>query len=316
MQSNATFTVVKPGMLATIQDLGRFAQAHLGITTGGPADSNAFLWANRLLGNNENAPTIELSFGGMELIANCTTTIAITGAEAPISINGESKQGWQCHHVNAGDKIAIGFATKGCRIYLAVSGGFKATEQFGSVSTVVREKLGGIDGGVINEGQQLAVVNTDKRPVNKLADEYIPTYSDNVTLRVITGYQVDLFSPQQVNKFFASEYQVSPQCDRMGYRLTGEPVSSDISTMYSEGISQGAIQVPPDGQPIVLGNDRQTIGGYPKLGSVLSLDLNKLMQCSQGAKVNFEPISIHCAHNLLHLARNKYENTPVIQGDN
>ncbi|MCF2947795.1 biotin-dependent carboxyltransferase family protein [Paraglaciecola aquimarina] len=314
VKSKPSFTVISPGMLTTIQDCGRFRQAHLGITTGGAADNNAFMCANQLLKNSEDAPALEINFGGLQLIANSATTIAITGAQAPISINGEVKANWQCHHLNKNDKLDIGFATSGCRIYLAVSGGFIVPSQFGSTSTVIREKLGGFDGGAIKTGQILPIGQTEKIPLNKINSHYIPKYSNQLNLRVITGYQISSFSRQQVNKFFASEYQVSSQSDRMGYRLTGPKITSEISSMYSEGICQGAIQIPPDGQPIVLANDRQTIGGYPKLGSVLSIDLNNLMQSPQGTKIHFEPISIHCAHTLLHLAKAKLTNVPLIQG--
>ncbi|GHF83510.1 biotin-dependent carboxyltransferase family protein [Thalassotalea marina] len=314
MNISASFTVVKPGVLTTIQDLGRFQQAHLGITTGGPADKEAFSLANQLLNNPENAPALEVNFGDIELVANCNTTIAVTGAQAKISINGNPKANWQCHHLSTGDKLHIDFTTKGCRVYIAVSGGFSVSRQFGSASTVVREKLGGIDGEAIKAGQQLVMAQPDIRPLTKVQSHHIPNYSNEVNLRVITGYQIALFDRSQVNKFFSSVYEVSAQYDRMGYRLKGSGIKSDISTMYSEGICQGAIQIPPDGQPIVLANDRQTIGGYPKIGSVLSLDLNKLMQCTQGAKVSFEAISIHCAHNLLHLAQSKYANTSVFEG--
>lgn len=314
MNNSASFTVVKPGVLTTIQDLGRFQQAHLGITTGGPADKEAFCLANRLLNNPENAPVLEVNFGDIELLANCNTTIAITGAEAKIMINGESQAAWQCHHLSPGDKLSIHFTTKGCRVYIATCGGFIVPRHFGSASTVVREKLGGIDGEAIKVGQQLMVAQPEFRPLIKVHAHHIPKYSNQVNLRVITGYQIALFDRSQVNNFFSSTYEVSAEYDRMGYRLKGPKIHSDISAMYSEGICQGAIQIPPDGQPIVLANDRQTIGGYPKIGSVLSLDLNKLMQCTQGAKVSFEAISIHCAHNLLHLAHSKFSNTSVFEG--
>ncbi|RHW76572.1 biotin-dependent carboxyltransferase [Colwellia sp. RSH04] len=308
------FTVATPGILCTYQDLGRFGQGHLGLTTGGPADKSAFIWANKLVKNPINTTALELSFGGLKLIANASTTLTVTGAQAPLTINGCPKELWHSHRVNAGDTIEIGFATLGCRIYLAVAGGFLVAPQFGSVSTVLRESVGGVDGRAIAAKQLLAIApEKRKTPLLRLSEKDIPTYSESLTLKVITGYQASLFDNYETTKFFANEYQVSSQCDRMGYRLNGAAINSSISKMYSEGICKGAIQIPPDGQPIVLANDRQTIGGYPKIGSVLSLDLNFLMQSNQGSKLSFEPISIHLAHNLLHLAHVKTNQTALVK---
>jgi len=311
--SNAYFKVINAGILCTFQDLGRFKQGSLGLTTGGPADKAAYLWANRLLNNPANSPVLELSFGGLTLVANTFTTIAITGAKALLTINGQPKENWQSHRIKPDDEINIGFASQGCRIYLAVADGFLVKQQFGSVSTVVREKVGGANGLAISAGQLLAIAKTEKKPLYRLAKKDVPDYNNSLSLKMITGYQHSLFDRYEITKFFANEYQISSQCDRMGYRLTGTSIQSNISKMFSEGICKGAVQIPPDGQPIVLSNDRQTIGGYPKIGSVLSRDLDYLMQCSQGDKVNFEPISIHCAHNILHLAKAKYQQTQLLK---
>lgn len=310
--ANSSFNVVNPGIHSTLQDLGRFQHANLGITTGGPADKHAFYWANRLVQNNENTATIELSHGGLDLVSTTYTTIAITGADTPLKINGVAKDSWQSHHVQPDDEISIGFANKGCRIYLAVAGGFQVNPQFGSISTVIREKLGGINGNAISAGVQLPVIANQKRQLYRLAKEHIPLYSNALSLRVITGYQASQFNKIQLNKFFSSQYKVSAQNDRMGYRLTGPSINSNQSTLYSEGICLGAVQIPPDGQPIVLSVDRQTIGGYPKIGSVLSLDLYRLMQCTQQATITFNPISIELAHNLLQLDKLKSDNTSLI----
>lgn len=313
--ANGHFTIVSPGLQCTLQDLGRYKQSHLGITTGGPADKHAFTWANRLLKNEDNSTALELLCGGLTLVTNIHTTIAVTGANAPLKINDQDKNCWQSHHVQPGDEIAIGFATKGCRIYLGVAGGFQAKAQFGSCSTVIRETIGGIDGNLLSAGLRLPVAAGLPRNLYRLSSKHIPVYPSSLSVRVIVGYQASLFSNQQIAKFFASEYKVCSQCDRMGYRLTGPPIESSLSTLYSEGICLGAIQIPPDGYPIILAADRQTIGGYPKIGAALSLDLYRLMQCTQGARIRFEPITIEYAHNLLHLAHIKSNNTPLIEVD-
>lgn len=307
------FKVLHPGILSTVQDLGRYGQSHLGLTSGGPADMQACLWANRLLNNPENCPVLEVNFGGLKLIATSATTIAVTGAKAPLTINGQLKETWRSHHINADDEIEIGYATEGCRVYLAVFEGFVIEPQFSSVSTVIREKVGGVNGEALKAEDELIYKPTPRQTLYALSTQDIPHYKNTLTLQVVTGYQHAMFDPVELAKFFCNDYQVSAQCDRMGYRLNGPAIQSGISQMLSEGICKGAIQIPPDGQPIILSVDRQTIGGYPKLGSVLSLDLDRLMQANQGATIHFEPISIHYAHTVLHLAKAKYTETKLIK---
>ena len=316
--------VTSPGMLSLLQDSGRFGQHHNGLTTGGPVDSNAFKLANLLCTNDENLTAIEISLGGLELESNVATTIAVTGADMPFTINGKKQPLWQSLNVNKGDKIALGFAQNGVRSYLAVKGGFKVKPMFGSTSTVVRENIGGINGDKLAIGDLLpcnpdkctsaeTAIKGEKEGQNQCQSQNHnivknkPSYHNEVTLRVILGYQQDAFNNVQKQMFFSSEYTVSDSFDRMGYRLEGPSIKPNINGILSEGICLGAIQVPPNGQPIVLLNDRQTIGGYPKLGSVLSIDLAKLGQCRTGAKIRFEQISIEQAHNLLHLERFRYE---------
>ena len=311
--SKSYFEVVNPGILTTFQDLGRFGHSHLGLTSGGPADKQAYLWANRLLDNSEHCPVLEVSFGGLKLVAKTSTTIAVTGANAGLTINGHTKESWQSHHVNSDDEIEIGYASEGCRTYLGVYKGFVLEPQFNSVSTVIREKIGGTNGCALTMGELLFYKQTPRQTLYALNANDIPHYADSLTLQVVTGYQHVLFERVELAKFFSSEYQISSQCDRMGYRTNGPAIQSGISQLLSEGICKGAVQIPPDGQPIILSVDRQTIGGYPKLGSVLSLDLDLLMQCRQGAKIHFEPISIHYAHTLLHLAQVRYTQTKLIK---
>ena len=145
-----------------------------------------------------------------------------------------------------------------------------------------------------------------------LPEEQRPNYSDEVVLRVVLGYQKDAFSPLEQQRFFNSEFKISDRCDRMGFRLTGPKINSSIDGILSEGICYGAIQVPSDGQPIVLLNDRQTIGGYPKIGSVFSLDIPKLTQRTPDTPVRFEALSIDDAQCLLHLANYRFQQTSAI----
>lgn len=307
------FTILSSGILCQIQDLGRFGQAQLGLTYGGPADKYAFDWANRLLGNNANDAMLEVTYGRLILKANINTVICVTGAKLELTINDSPAQLWCSHQVQVGDVIELGMPTEGIRSYVAFSGGIQTDEQFDSRATVIREKVGGISGEKLSAGETLPTLSSPKITNQRqfLALQDIPSYKTSIELNVVLGYQQNAFSRLQKKRFFSTEYQVSAQWDRMGYRLEGLAIASNQTSMLSEGIALGAIQIPPDGQPIVLMYDRQTIGGYPKLGSVLSLDLARLAQCGQGAKVRFTPITIEQAHNQLHLAKYRYDNTKV-----
>jgi biotin-dependent carboxylase-like uncharacterized protein len=311
--------VEHPGMLSLIQDAGRFGAFNIGLTNGGPVDLLAFHWANRLCSNELNATAIEISIGGLTLIAQVDTTLAVTGANMPLTINGETKALWRSYHVTAGDVIALGFASEGVRCYLAVADGFNIEPSFGSTATVCREGVGGLHGGKLLAGDVLACGSINRNSNAKhnllLQDEFIPEYTDEVILHTIPSYQQQHFSSHQQRLFFSSEYTVSKNFDRMGYRLTGQVITCDIEGILSEGICHGAVQIPADGQPIVLLNDRQTIGGYPKIGAVSSIDTAKLGQLSQGGKVRFKPISMEEAHNLFHLHVSRFNRVELITCD-
>lgn len=310
------FIVKTPGMLTLLQDSGRNGFYHLGLTNGGPLDSNAFKWANRLCGNSLGACALEVSMGGLELESQVDTVIAITGANMALTINGKTQETWRTHHIKAGDTIALAYATHGVRCYFAVAGGFTIEAQFGSCSTVCREHVGGLNGNKIEKGDVLPCakhVSTTVQFDLKLPEKHQPVYRDYVTLRTVPSYQQKHFSSFQQRLFFSSEYSVSQLNDRMGYRLSGKKITSDIQGILSEGICSGAIQIPADGQPIVLLNDRQTIGGYPKIGAVISADTSKLAQLSAGQRVNFEAISMEYAHNIYHLTANLFERTQLVR---
>ncbi len=307
------FSVKQPGLLTLIQDRGRFGAHNIGLTNGGPLDSLAFDWANRLLGNDSNASALEISFGGLSLEAGVDTSIVITGAEMPCKINGEFINQWQTHSVRRGDAIELGYVTNGTRAYLSVAGGFDITPSFGSTATVVRENIGGLNGDKLQVGDHLPCASAALSQHYCLGSEAQPQYGNSATLRVVPGYQQDAFDATQQWRFFNSEYLVSDRCDRMGFRLEGEAIHSGLVGMLSEGICHGAIQIPADGQPIVLMNDRQTIGGYPKIGSVIPLDTAKLAQLSPGATIRFESISPEYAHNLHWLEKSRFERTQPVK---
>ena len=305
--------VIRPGVLSLLQDSGRFGQHRIGLTNGGPLDPQAFHYCNRLLENEPASTAVEISFGGARFRAAVDTCICVTGASMPLTINGAEKPLWAVHPVQAGDEIALDFAVHGCRSYLGVAGGFRIEPSFGSTATVMREHIGGLDGDKLQPGDLLPCDRVTQRKRLYLPADHQPHYQDMVTVRVIPGYQQAHFSRLQQRRFFSHRYTVSDRCDRMGYRLEGPAIACDIDGILSEGICFGAIQIPADGQPIVLLNDRQTIGGYPKIGSALSLDAARLAQLSPGGVVHFAPISPHGAHNALHFAQSVTNRQPLLE---
>ncbi len=314
--SSLGFIVTKPGVLSLVQDSGRYGAFNLGLTNGGPADPLAFYWANRLCGNELNASAIEVNLGGLALTVQIDCVVAVTGAPMPLIVNGQQKPLWRSFIVKEGDNISIGFAPHGVRCYLAVAGGFDIPQIFGSTATVCRESIGGIAGGKLQENDVLPLhINSTTISNSKqllLAEHEQPQYPNEQVLHTILSYQQKHFYAIEKRLFFSSEYQVSAHWDRMGYRLQGRAIKADINGILSEGICYGAVQIPADGQPIVLLNDRQTIGGYPKIGAVISQDCAKLSQLRQGDKVHFEPISMSKADNLFHLNLSRFAKTKLV----
>ena len=296
------FKVINPGMHSLLQDKGRVGYHHLGITSGGAFDQYSIGWANRLCLNSDNAGCIEILVGGIILEAQVTTQIAITGADVPIRINDSSVENWCTHNIQPGDKIAFGYATAGCRVYLAVAGGIQAPLIFNSLSTVVRECLGGLSklGMPLEKGDILTCQSSSHSTQRSVPTKYHYQFDTDIAeIRMVIGYQYEQFSQQQISQFFSTDYTISPNSDRMGYRLEGPAIDTTPCEMLSEGISLGAVQLPADGMPIILLCDRQTIGGYPKLGSVFSQDIARLAQMMPGKKLRFKPFSIDQAQRIL-----------------
>ena len=303
--------VIQPGLLSLLQDAGRYGAHNIGLTTGGPLDRQAFEWANRLLGNQLDACAIEVSFGGLQLQVQADTYIAVAGATMPLQIDGVDMDLWTTHRVKAGSKISLAYAQHGTRTYVAVAGGIQTPSSFGSRSTVVREKIGGLNGGKLVDHDILDCMPTKQLQRYTLPPNLRPQYSSHVRLKVVLGYQHALFDRPTKQLFFSSTYTMTDRADRMGMRLEGPNVACGTSQMLSEGICHGAIQVPADGQPIVLLNDRQTIGGYPKIGSMMSRDTARLAQLRPGNTVEFCAVDIHDAHNLNALAAHRFQNTQL-----
>lgn len=314
----AHLQIIKSGMLSLLQDSGRVGYSKLGVTSAGVADEHAYYWLNRLLHNESNATCVEIALGGMALEVLDDCVFCVTGADVPITVNGTAFNTWQTHSVKKDDIIELGFAKNGVRAYFGLAGGIAAEKQLGSASAVLREKLGGLsrtmpeESLALQSGDVLTVAADNEMDFHAmLLPQFIPIYHKHMQVRVIPSYQQTWFERDVQRDFYSSSYQVSKQWDRMGVRMEGKEVKASQGGLLSEGIALGAIQVPPDGQPIILMQDRQTLGGYPKIATVISADLPLVAQSGQGTKLHFHPISIEQAHNALHFEHFKRKQTQL-----
>ncbi|WP_339805760.1 biotin-dependent carboxyltransferase family protein [uncultured Marinobacter sp.] len=277
--------LIKPGPRSLIQDRGRMGYQHQGLATGGPADYQAFRWANRLLDNDPGCACLEITLGGFEATALCRMSLAVTGAAATILINNSAHPGNATLEVRAGDTIRLEAPRAGLLSYLAVAGGWQTTTFLGSRSVVMREHLAGL--APARAGDCLPC-----KPQPPHRDARVPApalidYQEPVELRILPTAQTMLFSQQDRRTLTAREYRISPHSDRMGYRLSGPPLASGPGGIVSEAIPLGSIQIPGDGQPLILLSDRQTIGGYPKIGAISLLDCSRLAQRRPGSTASF-----------------------------
>lgn len=285
--------VLSPGPLSLLQDGGRHGWRHLGVPAGGPLDRHAAAWANRLLGNAVEAPLIEIALGGVELEARVDTWLALTGAEADVELDGAPLPAWSRFAVRRGQHLRIGFACSGQRLYLATAGGFHAVPVLGSVATQVREGLGGLDGAgsALKSGDLLRCSPASLHGRRSVPWRFRPDYRLPPRLRVIFGGDAEAFGAAQREALLQHSWQLSPQSDRMGARLLGEPIVAP-RRQWSLGVMPGCVQVPPDGQPIILQADCQTMGGYPILGWLYPRDLWRLAQCPANQPVQFSAGSV------------------------
>lgn len=277
--------------LCLLQDAGRFGVRHLGVTQGGAADWCSMSWANWLLGNNLDAAVIEITLGGFAVVAAEDCLLALAGADLGAQIDGQPLVPWRSFKLGKGQKLLFTQPLLGARAYLAAPGGFDAPKVLGSRATVVREELGGLNGmGLpLAKGSTLSY-HGESLLVREVPSALRPDLKSTAPLDLVLGAQIGQFSGQSLFDVFNTTWAVDSRADRMGIRLLGSALHYQGEPMISEGIPLGAVQVPPDGQPIVLLNDRQTIGGYPRLGALTPLALARLAQCLPGDRVRFTPV--------------------------
>lgn len=294
--------VIDPGIFTTVQDSGRIGYQQYGVTPSGPMDQRSFALANILVGNPERTEELEMTLFGGAYRFDDDAVIALTGADMKPELNGSEMPMSRAVSVKSGDELKLSFAVQGCRTYLAVRGGLDITPVMNSKSTLASKKLGGFDGRKLEPGDSIDFLSATPKLVGlekrALAKQIYP--SDEIFLRVVPGPQDDGFSREEFRKFFWYGAKITNEFDRQGCRLSRKRPVRHIGdgNIISDGIAFGSIQIPPDGQPIIMMADRQTVGGYPKIGTVISVDLPVLAQARPGMKVNFVKVSIELAQML------------------
>jgi len=300
----ARVTVLAPGLLTTIQDLGRVGYQHFGVPVGGALDRPACRVANRLVGNRDDAAVLEITINGPRLVFERESVIALTGADLSPVADGRPVPLWTATRIPAGTALEFGARRSGARTYLAVAGGIAVPAILGSRSTHLRTRIGGLGGRALVAGDRLVggppSVRTD-RPVGRAFRlNARPVYHPEPHVRLILGPHLNRLGPDATATLLASRYTVSPHSDRMGFRLTGPPLNGiPMNDMISEATACGSLQVPPDGQLILLMADCQTTGGYPILGVVITVDLPLVAQLAPGDHLRFSTVDMREAHQLL-----------------
>ena len=292
------FQVEAGGLLTTVQDGGRWGHQREGVPLSGAMDTFAVSAANLLLGNARTEAVLEITLLGPSLLALADTRIALCGADLSARVEGEPVALWWTLPLRAGQRLSFGRRRAGARAYLAVAGGFAVPRMLGSRSTLLRAGLGGYDGRRLRVGDVLEGFSITPAPGERgLRPNDIPSYSLPARLSLLPGPHSSAFTQGSWEALVSSEYVLTPQSDRMGYRLDGPAVERmEGSEILSEAMPFGGLQVPPDGRPILLMADRQTTGGYPLIGTVISADLPRAGQLAPGDSILFQAVTLEEAH--------------------
>ncbi len=303
--SALVFSVTLPGMLTTVQDEGRWGFQGKGMPVAGAMDMQSLKLGNILVGNPEGAAALEVTILGPTLrVEEGEGVVAVTGAELSFTVNGAAVPNWTVVHVGAGDTLAFGAPRSGCRAYLCVSGGIDVPVVMGSRSTYTRAKVGGMDGRALKKDDRVqcgapAPLWRSCRGIT-CPEALRAVYDADAPLRVVPGLQENYFTKAGIGTLYSAEYTISNSADRMGYRLDGPVIEHvDAADIISDPIALGAVQVPGHGQPIIMLADRQTTGGYTKIGTVCSVDVAALSQRMPGQKVRFTTITLQEAVKLV-----------------
>jgi antagonist of KipI len=301
------FKVIKPGLQTTVQDLGRFGFREYGVSPSGAMDAYSLQMGNILVGNEIGEAALEAPLIGPVLLALHDVSIAICGGDFTPNINNLEVSLWKSMVIKEGETLSFGRVKKGARTYICVAGGIQVPRVMKSKSTFLTGKFGGFDGRALEEGDIL-YGNPFIRRNRFLDTNLIPEYKNPLSVRVILGPHKEKFTPLGINTFLNEEYILSPQSNRMAFQLNGPKIEhSGGADIISDAIPFGGIQIPASGQPIILMAEHQTIGGYSRIGSVISTDLPLLAQALPGTKIRFKEISLNSAQNLLINSRKRVQ---------
>ncbi|MDR0485866.1 MAG: biotin-dependent carboxyltransferase family protein [Elusimicrobiota bacterium] len=290
----AEIQIIDPGILSIVEDLGRYGYQRYGVSVSGVMDEYGARMANFLVRNNSGAALIECSLKCPTIEFFDDVVFAVTGAECAVFLNDKPIVLWESYIAQRGDRLVGDFCYEGMRNYIAFAGGIDVDIIMNSRSTNVRGKFGGFMGRQLAEGDILKVKDSNavNMPLRAIKQAYIPKYLRNLTLNVIMGPQDDYFTQEGIESFLNTPYTLSHVSDRMGIRLEGKPIEHiKGADIISDGIPIGAIQVPGEGLPIIMMNDRQTTGGYAKIASVITPDLWRLAQAPTGSTIYFKSVS-------------------------
>ncbi|KXH81673.1 biotin-dependent carboxyltransferase family protein [Sporosarcina sp. HYO08] len=299
-----TVQVLHPGLLTTIQDLGRFGSQQYGVIASGAMDPYSLRIANLLVGNEQGEGALEVTLMGTSLAFQQDRLIAITGGDLRATIDGERAPMWRPIVVREGSVLTFDYAVHGCRAYVAFAGGIDIPKVMGSKSTYMRAGIGGFNGRALQKGdifhcgemgaRSQSLVCELKDPLSWSVNYHtLLNVEQTQTIRVLKGTEFDRFEKKSQQALFTESYTLTTNSDRMGSRLEGAALSlREEFELLSEGVTYGTIQVPPNGQPIILMADRQTTGGYPKIGQVMTADLPSLAQLRPGGAIQFKEVSL------------------------
>jgi antagonist of KipI len=301
--------VTRAGFLTSVQDLGRTGFRQFGVSTNGALDSFALRVANLLVGNDESAAALEITLGGFQMRFEDERIVAWCGGEFDVQIGSRALPAGHVAHLQAGDELKFGRAQIGCRCWLAISGGIDVPVVLGSRSTDLRANFGGLEGRTLRDGDQLSLGEFRQSETTAAAagisswtapHDWASPASRHPSLRVIRGIDWKRFNASTLQRFTSEAFTVSSDSDRMGVRFDGSELKREDETdLISEAVAPGTIQVPPGGKPILLLGDCQTIGGYPKMAHVITVDLGIAAQLRAGDGVRFFEVSLQDAHRLL-----------------
>lgn len=293
--------VIKPGLCTMIHDQGRYGYQHLGVPVSGPMDEISHILANFLVGNPRNCCTLEVTLLGPALRFLSRSLIAIAGADLSATLDNVAITPGAARRAEAGSILRFGQRKYGARAYIAVHGGFMIPPVLESRSTCHHGHFGGLAGRPLQAGDHIAIPSSFKNAQPHLLPAELMASNNASTrpIRVMPGREWQYFTPESQQAFSTHGYQIGSESERMGYRMNGEPLSlCKPLELLSEAVPFGTIQVPPNGQPILLMADHQTTGGYPKIAHVISVDLPRLAQCLPGDTLHFEWCTLQQAQAL------------------